>query len=133
MNAAPRKVLVADDDCDVRHVLCEILDRAGYMVQAASHGEEALLYLKQSAYDLVLTDFQMPRMNGLQLLRLIHAQWPATPVIVLSGDPSASACIGPAGPYAWIRKPYDPQHLLKIIGSAVERSNRQEIAEMHSA
>jgi len=134
MSAANRKVLVADDDCDVRNVLCEILRRAGYFVQAASHGKEAVLYLEKSPYDLVLTDFHMPHMNGLQLLHLIHNQWPGTPVIILSGDPLCSAwMIGLAGPYTWITKPYDAQHLLDVIGSAVERSGCRGVGELRSA
>jgi DNA-binding response OmpR family regulator len=113
-------VLVVEDDEDLRKVLCEQLASAAYKVQAVCDGIEALMELEDRPWDVVLTDCKMPRLNGLDLLRVITACWPGIPVVMLSGEPSDTAkLVLKQGAFAWVRKPYDPAHLLQTVRAAV--------------
>jgi DNA-binding response OmpR family regulator len=79
------KLLLADDDPSVQEVLSRILSFLGYEVSVASNGLEAGTLFLTGSYDLVITDLQMPLVNGWQLSRLIKERSPSTPVIVITG------------------------------------------------
>ena len=83
---AKSKVLIVDDEEDVVAALQFRLATAGYEVLAASHGAEALEVLKREAVDLVLADFMMPEINGLELTRLVKANpnWHETQIVLFS-------------------------------------------------
>jgi two-component system capsular synthesis sensor histidine kinase RcsC len=80
-----RQVLVADDNDAVRDILSRTLSFWGYDVTPAANGLEAGTLFLTGAYDLVITDLQMPLMNGWELARLIKERSPNTPVMVVSG------------------------------------------------
>jgi CheY-like chemotaxis protein len=80
-----RQVLVADDNEAVRDVLSKTLSYWGYDVTLVDNGLEAGTLFLTGDYDLVITDLQMPLMNGWELVRLIKERSPNTPVIVVSG------------------------------------------------
>jgi two-component system capsular synthesis sensor histidine kinase RcsC len=80
-----RQVLVADDNDAVRDILSKTLSFWGYAVTPAVNGLEAGTLFLTGAYDLVITDLQMPLMNGWELARLIKERSPNTPVMVVSG------------------------------------------------
>ncbi|MEZ4336432.1 MAG: response regulator [Sandaracinaceae bacterium] len=77
-------ILVVDDNVDLAENLAEALELAGASVDIAANGREALRRVEESAYDLVLTDMRMPEVSGLDLIRSLRAQDPATPVIVMT-------------------------------------------------
>jgi DNA-binding response OmpR family regulator len=79
-----RKILVVDDDWDLRDNIVEILKNDGFDVNTASNGEEALDILKASEFDLALLDLIMPKMGGMDLLPLIKRQHPNTKVIMIT-------------------------------------------------
>jgi two-component system, chemotaxis family, chemotaxis protein CheY len=113
-----KRVLVVEDDEDVRAVLCCILSQVAYNVYEACDGMEALDALKKRRYDAVLTDYRMPKMDGLELLDLAQAMWPHTPVILVSSDAflteqSGSSLLLPA--YAVLQKPFDSSDLLHAV------------------
>lgn len=85
--SAPKaRILVVDDDTAVRSIAAEILRDAGYAVQEAGSGEEALaLVLTGRAIDLLLTDMDMPGMSGGALAATLRSRWPALKVLVLTG------------------------------------------------
>lgn len=121
MDGYGKRVLVVEDDQDVRIVMCLILSEAGYNVYEACDGLEALEALKKRRYDAVLTDYHMPRMDGLELLDLVQAMWPETPVIVASSDRLLTerawdSLLAPA--YAVLAKPFDSSNLLDSVRSA---------------
>jgi DNA-binding NtrC family response regulator len=117
------KVLVVEDNEDLRNVLCEQLARAAYKVHGVCDGIEALMELEDKQWDVVLTDCKMPRMNGLDLLGVITACWPDTPVVMTSGEPPEQAKLAlKHGAFAWVHKPYDLTHLLQTVHAAVERT-----------
>jgi CheY-like chemotaxis protein len=117
-----KRVLVADDDEDVRSIISMILSEAGYNVYVACDGLEAVEALKKRRYDAVLTDYHMPKMDGLELLDLVQAMWPEVPVILATSDTclmdqAGGSLIAPA--YALLDKPFDRSDLLNVIGAAI--------------
>lgn len=81
-------ILVVDDESIVRDMLSSILTKQGYTVLLAGTGQEALQLCEQhaGAIQLLITDMLMPGMNGLELVRKVHAQWPQLRVLYLSGS-----------------------------------------------
>ncbi|MBI3014208.1 MAG: response regulator [Candidatus Tectomicrobia bacterium] len=77
-------LLVVDDNREYSRALAKIFERAGYRVCTAGDGQEALRILTDRPFDLVITDLEMPRMNGLELLRSIRAMSPHVPVLILT-------------------------------------------------
>jgi len=79
------KILVIDDEKDVRHVLKEILQRAGFEAATAATGAEGLAKLREEGADLVICDVIMPGMDGVATVKAIRGEFPGMPVIVISG------------------------------------------------
>lgn len=77
-------ILVADDDPILREIAAEYLRDAGFSVDLAEDGEEALRAAERGRYDLVVTDMVMPNLDGIELLRALRASCPGTPVIAIS-------------------------------------------------
>lgn len=122
MDGYGKRVLVAEDDDAVRTLICSILSEAGYNVYEASDGLEATDSLKKRRYDALLTDYHMPKMDGLELLDLAQAMWPDLPVIVATSDSllkgrAAHGLLEPA--YAILDKPFDRSRLLNTIRDAI--------------
>jgi CheY-like chemotaxis protein len=116
----PLSVLVVDDVATVRELHRSILERSGYRVRTAADGVDALMHLTKAAYDLVLADIEMPRMDGLELTRAIRAEpsLAAIPVIVLSSRSTAEdrARSLEAGADAHlIKSAFDKSTLLHVI------------------
>jgi len=120
-----KRVLVVDDDHHARFLLGALLDHAGYTVVPACDGRAALTELHKRRFDAVVTDYRMPFLNGIELLRLIQIHYPHVPVILASGslpltdEPFLSDC----RPFGWLRKPYANNLLLELVRSAVERQS----------
>jgi CheY-like chemotaxis protein len=83
--SAPPVVLLIDDSRDGLLVRRALLEEQGYQVQIASNGEDGLKLFIRTAFDVVVTDYRMPVMTGLELIRRIREVRPATPVVLLSG------------------------------------------------
>ncbi len=134
--AAPRtgQILVVDDDAANLELLALRLQRQGHGVTSASDGEEALERLRHHAFDLLLLDVMMPRLDGYGTLeRLkIHPQWRHLPVIMISALDELSSvvrCIE-AGADDYLAKPFNPTLLRARIGACLDKkaSRDQEIA-----
>jgi two-component system chemotaxis response regulator CheY len=116
--AAPRRVLVVDDDPDILDALSEILEAEGYDVQRARNGREALQRLEQGLPDLVLLDLMMPVMDGWEFARSL-APGARPPIIVLSADRNVSAKAKEIGALGWLAKPFELSELLEAVRSVV--------------
>jgi CheY-like chemotaxis protein len=84
--AISKRILLADDNKAIRNAVSTFLGFMGFEVALAGNGIEALAAFLESSFDLVLTDLQMPAMDGLSLARHIKARSPSTPVILLTGS-----------------------------------------------
>lgn len=90
MNSEVSRILVVDDNLELAENLAEILEFEGVDSRVAANGRDALALLQEMEFNLVLTDIRMPGMNGVELLRKIHAHWPALPVVAMSAYSSDS-------------------------------------------
>lgn len=126
MEPAPR-ILLVDDDRNLREVTRLGLARHGFAVEAVASGEEAVAAVEGEGFDVVVTDLRMPGMGGMELLRRLRAQWPALPVIVLTAYGSIETAVAAmqAGAVDFATKPVDQEALALLVERAVERSRLQ--------
>jgi putative nucleotidyltransferase with HDIG domain len=108
------------------------LERHGYDVQLASSGNEALEFLEQNAFDLVLTDIVMQDGNGIAVLDRIHAQQPQLPVVMVSAVHDISVAIDAMrrGAYDYLLKPFEREHLVNTVQRALD--HRQALQDTHN-
>ncbi len=113
-------ILAVDDSTTMRHLLAQTLERAGYRVLVAADGVDALDQATHHAVDLVITDQNMPRMDGLALTAALRAQpaHRAVPVLMLTTESAADMKQKgkAAGATGWIVKPFNPDQLLTVVG-----------------
>jgi two-component system response regulator AtoC len=118
-----RRVLVVDDEENIRLVLRTLLKKHGYEVEVAEEGEGALAALESFDPDVILTDVRMPKMGGMDLLAALRAkQHPAT-VIVMSAYGNVDLAIEAmkAGAYDYVSKPFKPDEIVLALRKAEER------------
>jgi CheY-like chemotaxis protein len=113
----PGKVLVVDDEPEVRHVLLEFLSSRGYDVTAASGGAEAVALVETIKPDLVLLDVAMPDMDGVETLKRIVAIEPALAVIMVTAnaDISITSKLLALGAVDYVPKPFDLDYLDQAV------------------
>jgi DNA-binding response OmpR family regulator len=126
------RVLVVEDDHDARDMFATALAQAGYAVDVAEDGFQALRLVADRHPDLVLTDLQMPGMNGLELIRRIRSIDLGVPVVLTTGLETQNLCTaaGAFGAEACLEKPVSIDELLWIIDRslAVVRSTGERAA-----
>ncbi|HET9380830.1 MAG TPA: SpoIIE family protein phosphatase [Streptomyces sp.] len=124
--AVPARVLIADDNADMREYLTRILRGAGHHVQAVPDGHEALRAVRAHAPDLVVSDVMMPRLDGLSLVRELRAdpRTAAVPVLLLSARAGEDASVEglQAGADDYLVKPFAAAELLARVRASVELS-----------
>jgi len=114
----PLVVVVVDDDSLVRTNMAAMLEDLGHRVFEASSGQQALEILRrESTADLVITDYAMPQMTGLQLIQQIRSEWPAMPVILATGYAELPRDADPTLPK--LAKPFFQHDLIQAVNSAV--------------
>jgi CheY-like chemotaxis protein len=113
------QVLVADDSPETRELLFEALSVIGCAVTCVKDGLEALASLQARPYDLLVTDYQMPRLNGLALLKHLHASACGMPSIVMTGQSSPDLIeeAKQAGVTLVLSKPFAVSHLVSLVES----------------
>jgi two-component system, NtrC family, response regulator AtoC len=120
-----RRVLVVDDEENLRLVVRTFLKRDGYEVEVASGGEEALGLVETFGPDVILTDVRMPKMGGLDLLATLKAKGIESTVIVMSayGNVDLALEAMKAGAYDYIQKPFKAEEVLLTLRKAEERES----------
>ncbi|HEY3626331.1 MAG TPA: HD domain-containing phosphohydrolase [Terracidiphilus sp.] len=118
----PARILVVDDETHVRSMIGVALERQGYDVQLARSGREALEFLDQDAFDLVLADIVMQDGNGIYLLDRIRGKQPNLPVVMVSAVHDISVAIDAMrrGAYDYLLKPFEREHLVATVIRALE-------------
>lgn len=118
-----KHILIVDDSPSIRQMVEMTLKSASYTVTAAPDGQAALELCQKNKYDFVLTDQNMPRMDGITLIKSLRglSNYRATPIIVLTTEASdAMKAQGKAaGATGWMVKPFDPQKLLAVAAKVL--------------
>jgi len=116
-------VLIVDDEESLREVLTIMLHREGYLVEAAQDGEQAIKRLKESRFDLVISDIKMPKVSGLELLGYIKENSPETLVIMITAFSSTDDAVEAMkqGAYDYITKPFQNEEIRLIVRNALEK------------
>jgi len=116
-------ILAVDDSPSMRQLVAFTLRNAGYDVVDAVDGVDALRKTRERRFDLVLTDQNMPNLDGLGLTRILRQDptFRATPILILTTESSeqmkqAGRAVGATG---WLVKPFDPARLLQAIGKVI--------------
>lgn len=117
------RMLLVDDDVRLLDSLSELLNASGYKLTRATNGKEAVTNLVRMKFDLILLDLQLPDMNGCQVMDFLKERGIDAHVIVLSGDTAIEAAISALehGAFGYLRKPYDPRELLKLVENSRQR------------
>lgn len=119
----PVQVLVVDDDVTARAAMRRVLERSGYTVIVAEDGEDALRMLQRThvPVDLLITDVEMPGIQGDALATRVRGQWPDLPVLFVSGEPqNARLARETPGRAAFVSKPFLPTELLEAVQEVLE-------------
>ena len=112
------RILVVDDEADVREVLADVLASQGHTVTLAGGGQEALAYLERDPFDLVITDLGMPDVNGWDVARAVKSGRQELPVLLLTGWADAVET-GVGRVDAVIKKPFDMTKLAAVVNAAL--------------
>jgi len=136
----PVRVLIAEDDRAFRALLAETLQQPGREIRLAANGREALEALKETPYDLLITDIRMPEMGGMELLKEAKRLCPNILVIIITGYASLETAIQALkeGAYDYIRKPFNLEELKVSVENAcvrilLERENRRLLEDLKEA
>jgi DNA-binding response OmpR family regulator len=127
----PHRILVVEDEASIRRLITGTLVDSGYHVDAAENGADAWEALQVKQYDLLITDNNMPKVSGVQLLQKLHAARHALPVIMATAilpeeEFARNPCLEPA---ATLLKPYALADLLKTVKAVLHTmgGNREQI------
>ena len=124
-NNSKKRLLVIDDEANMRHMLATVLKKADYIVESASDGAEGLRLIEQSRYDFILCDIKMPNMGGMEFLEAARDRLNGTTVIMMSAYGSIDTAIGAMklGAYDYISKPFKTDEVYLTLKKAEERES----------
>ena len=118
------EILLIEDDSDLADIIRDALQANGYKVTLTKDGNEGFALAHKNNYDALLTDFQLPSQDGLNIVRKLHEEKPHLPVILMTAHHSTDVAIQATRRGAWdyLMKPFPLKKMLDLIGKAVESS-----------
>ncbi len=124
------KLLVVDDEKNIRSGLAKALEMDGYEVEQAEDGQEAMKALLRTEIDLIITDLRMPKLSGEELLKRVVSAYPTVPVIILTGHGTVDSAVQAMrdGAYDFLTKPVNLERLSLLVKRAL---GRRELARKH--
>lgn len=127
----PYRILVADDEENMRMVLREILEREGYQVAEAPDGQAAVEAADGHSFSLAILDIKMPRLDGIQALGRLRAIDPSLPVVMITAHGGRAIAMDAVrlGAYDFFEKPFDMQEMRVVVKRALERGALQRQIE----
>lgn len=127
------KILIIDDEPNLRHTLARLLQRDGFQITTAEDGEQGLAFLQDNPFDLVFMDIRMPGMPGLDVLERIRSQHANLPVILFTAQPDINSAVEALrrGASDYLLKPLKPEMILErartILRAQQKERRRREI------
>jgi DNA-binding NtrC family response regulator len=141
MRVANPKILVIDDEMIVCESCKRILEEDGYEVETALSGREAFDKMKESPFDIIITDLKMPEIDGMEVLRTFRKEYPDAIVIMITGFSTVETAVEAMklGAFDYIPKPFTPDEVSIVVKKAIEKKNlvleniylRQELQEKY--
>ena len=125
-------ILIVEDETALSEAVAHILRKAGHSADRVADGQSALDYIRAGAYDLVLLDIMLPRLDGLSVLRQMRSEGVQTPVLLLTARttvPDKVAGLN-AGADDYLTKPFDPEELLARVGAMTRRKGAIVLNEL---
>jgi two-component system chemotaxis response regulator CheY len=117
------RILAVDDSASMRQMVSHTLKQQGHEVTEAGDGDDALGKAKSGSFDAVISDINMPKMDGITLVKELRAlpAFKFTPILLLTteSDPGKKQEGKQAGATGWLTKPFDPDQLLKTVGKVL--------------
>ena len=122
------KILIVDDELNMRLVLKALLNKEGYDVVTAADGFEALKILKGGDVEVVVTDMKMPKLDGMGLLERVIREYPSMPVIIITAHGTIATAVDALkkGAFDYITKPFDQDELKSVIHKAIKTRRLSE-------
>ena len=130
----PNKILIVDDEPFNLDLLEQELADLGYLSECAGNGRQALQKIDKLEPDLVLLDYRMPEMNGIDVLREIRQRRKDLPVIMITAYGTIDVAVEAvkAGADDFVTKPFDSEHLAVVVKKALERSRLKQDVDRKS-
>jgi CheY-like chemotaxis protein len=119
----PKTILIVDDEPENRHIYAEILNDLGYRTIEAPDGEYALSKVKEgNVIDLVIADYRMPKMNGLQFIESLRSILPAVPMIMVTAFANVESYLQSfsLGVFEYMNKPFSRAEFVRIVKAALD-------------
>ena len=123
LHAAPKTVLLVEDNLELLDMLAKTLERAGFAVVTAVDGAHALAQMRALIPDVVVTDILMPELDGFELIRTLRAKWPELPIVAMSGiadTPNFRNLALKFGAKAALSKPVNRAHLVEVMRDVMQ-------------
>jgi two-component system response regulator AtoC len=127
-NDLKKRLLIIDDEANMRHMLSTVLKKADYLVDTASDGRAGLKMIEQTRYDFILCDIKMPHMGGMEFLEAARDKLNGTTVIMMSAYGNIDTAIGAMklGAYDYISKPFKTDEVYLTLKKAEERERLKQ-------
>lgn len=135
--ASPGRILLVDDQPELRRLFQRTLTKAGHLVAMAENGRMAVELVAQRSFDVVISDVRMPDMGGVELLQALHAQDPDLPVLLVSGSPDLETAMKAVefGAFEYLTKPVSFDKLRASASRAIalrrERADAKQVLEQY--
>jgi len=100
-----KKILIVDDELACRVMMLKVLKSDNYQIDVVENGRQAIDRIEKISYDLIITDYSMPEIDGLELMRIIRARYPDMPILFVTGTESVCDLLKEAGA-AFLLKPF---------------------------
>ncbi len=122
------KILLIDDDEGLTHFLSRFFNRKGYEVTSCLNGKDAIRIIANDGFDLIMLDYKMPGLNGLETLEKIKKAQVKTPIIIMTayGDTDTAIEAMKRGAYEYLNKPFERKELSRIVSEALELNRRMK-------
>ena len=126
---SPAQILLVEDDNSIVTMLCRVLAEEGCVVQVERRGDTGLARAKDTTFDIIITDLKLPGLNGLELVRELHAARPRLPILMMTAHGTTETAIEAtqSGAYDYLVKPFEMPVLLELVEQAVSASRLMSV------